>query len=500
MPQPRKRPITIVTPAIWLALGMVWSVAALQYPLFNENQNTKFLHAASKTGYGFLAHDWMAGTIDPLPAFTLLIETLFRLHGIWLVYLLFPALVAILIWSLTSIADRLYGIRRKLAAVALFLGVLFIEQKNLQLGFGTQYLIGHYFQPCVFGVLILLAIERFLAEARLQASALLAVAAAFHPAYMPAALLIQGSFTALTLFQDKRITMASVMPLLLFVALSAPLVIRYKLLFGFTTPQIGAEAMSILSNQRISTHTKVRNWLNLEDYVGMAIIVLSMIMVRKSRLFWIMAPLAAVIAVSVPLLYFIYWPSLEVLTPWRTSVILLPLAYTILASWFASRFIPLMERNRLVSNFLFAVGCICITLPALMHLKAQANLLTNPANTPESAVIRFARTHSVQQDIWLIPTRDGLFDSFRLETGSPILANWKTHPYKDSEIIEWYRRNKAAESFYEQAGTATGPALLRELGKKYGITHAVVRSDVPTKLYTGIKVCWQDTHYKVFGL
>ncbi|HHE07802.1 MAG TPA: hypothetical protein ENL01_02690, partial [Chlorobaculum parvum] len=159
----RKTAGTIMAGISWFILGIALSIVALQRPLFEENQNTKFLHAAAETGYGFLSHDWMVNTLDPLPAFTMLIETLFKLHSIQIVYVLFPILLAILLWSLTGIANRLFGIRRHAAAFALFLGLLFVEEKNMQLGFGTQYLIGHYFQPCVFGVLIILGIERFLA-------------------------------------------------------------------------------------------------------------------------------------------------------------------------------------------------------------------------------------------------------------------------------------------------------------------------------------------------
>ncbi|NTU92592.1 MAG: hypothetical protein HGB29_04770 [Chlorobiaceae bacterium] len=496
----RQRNFKIVTLPGWLALGFAWSIVALQEPLFTENQNTKFLHAAARTGQGFLGRDWMANTIDPLPAFTMLIETLFRLDSIWLVYLLFPVLLALLLFSLTSIADRLYGIRRNAAAMALFLGVLFIEQKNLQLGFGTQYLIGHYFQPCVFGVLIVLAIDRILDEARLQASALLAVAAAFHPAYMPSALLILGTVTAITIWKEKKVTAGAVLPLALFIALSAPLVLRYKLMFAYSSPSVGAEAMSILSTQRISVHTKVRSWLNYEDYANMALILVSMVMVRRTLLFWIMAPLAALIAVTVPLLYVFSWPSLEVLTPWRTSVILLPLSWTILAGWLASRLIPFMEHNRTVRNLLFALGCVAIAIPVALHLPDQISLFRNREKSPESPVMSFARNHSTASDLWLVPTREGSFDAFRLESGVPILANWKTHPYKDREILEWYRRNNDAAAFYDRAATPEGPELLRQLGKRYGVTHAVVGSDIPTARYSGMRICWKNERYTIIGL
>jgi hypothetical protein len=484
----------------WAALGAAWSIITVQHPVFVANQNTKFLHAAAKTGFGHLDRDWMSGTIDPLPAFTLLIESLYRLGSLELVYLIFPALLAIMLWSMNSIANRLFGISKNSAATAVFLALLFIEHENLQNGLANQYLIGNYLQPCVFGVFIILAIERFMAESRLSPPIYLAIAAAIHPTYMPAALLIQGSFTAISIYRNKRITSEAILPLLLFIALSAPLVIRYKLLFSYTTPRLGAEAMEILANRRISWHAKVNDWINFSTYVNILLILTSMIIIRKSPLFWIMAPLAAVIVVTVPLLYFISWPALEVLTPWRTSVILVPLTYTILAGKLASSLLPVIEKNRTVQTILFIGGCLAIALLTIRHVPGQVKLFMNAEQTPESAVIDFARHHANDKDIWIVPPSNVLFDPFRLETGMPILVNWKTHPYKDREIIEWYQRNKEVENFYNEANTPKGRVLLCQLAAKYGITKVVVNANTPMAFYNGMSVCWQNDNYKVIGI
>lgn len=486
--------------AAWMLLGVAGSIVALQDPLFSENQNTKFLHAAAKTGYRLLGDDWMANTIDPLPMFSALVEALFRFGAIKAAYLLFPLLIAIFIFSLVSIADRLYGIRKSGAALAIFLGIVFVEFKNLQLGFGTQYLIGHYLQPCVFGVFITLAVERHLSGARMWASAFLALAAAFHPAYMPSALLIQGSFTLLDIIREKRVDLQVVAPLMLFIALSAPLVVRYKLLFAWTTPETGTEAMRLLSTERIAVHTKVRSWLNYEDYANMALIVVSMAMARKTPLFWIMLPLAGVIAVTVPLLYFVSWPSLEVLTPWRTSVILLPLAWTVIAGRVAALAMRGAERSRIAGYALLAIGTIAVAVPVVQHMREQVHSLFETGTGSDNAVMDWAGAHASKGDLWLVPNRTNAFERFRMRSGVPILVNWKTHPYKDTEILEWYRRNKAAEAFYRQAATPEGPALLLGLARTYGITFAVLPQPVPSGLYDGMPIVMQNESWAVVRL
>lgn len=85
----------------WLILGILYSIDLVQHPLYTENQNTKFLHAAAKTGQGFLEHDWMANTLDPLPLFSFLVESLYRMGTIEVVYILFPVLSAVFLYAMT---------------------------------------------------------------------------------------------------------------------------------------------------------------------------------------------------------------------------------------------------------------------------------------------------------------------------------------------------------------------------------------------------------------
>ena len=50
------------------------------------------------------------------------------------------------------------------------------------------------------------------------------------------------------------------------------------------------------------------------------------------------------------------------------------------------------------------------------------------------AHVRLAQT---PEELYLIP-EDMM--RFRLETGARTFVDWKSHPYRDSELLEWYRR------------------------------------------------------------
>lgn len=61
---------------------------------------------------------------------------------------------------------------------------------------------------------------------------------------------------------------------------------------------------------------------------------------------------------------------------------------------------------------------------------------------------------------------------FRLYTGAPTFVETKSHPYKDVELVEWYRRVDLASDFYQARGP-TARKLLRELIARDGVTHVI---------------------------
>jgi hypothetical protein len=68
----------------------------------------------------------------------------------------------------------------------------------------------------------------------------------------------------------------------------------------------------------------------------------------------------------------------------------------------------------------------------------------------------------------------GQWEDFRLLTGSPIYVDLKTHPLRDREVLEWWRRAEHARRLY--AGGFPPCAALRRLGASAGITAVVVPS------------------------
>jgi hypothetical protein len=74
----------------------------------------------------------------------------------------------------------------------------------------------------------------------------------------------------------------------------------------------------------------------------------------------------------------------------------------------------------------------------------------------------------------LVPPRDRNFNRFRVESGAPIVVNWKSHPqHMDPEVSEWYERFQADNAAFPPGGPP--PCCeLEWLMNRYGVTHLAV--------------------------
>jgi hypothetical protein len=158
------------------------------------------------------------------------------------------------------------------------------------------------------------------------------------------------------------------------------------------------------------------------------------------------------------------------LTPWRASVLLMPLSLAVIVArgttWILAR--GPQRENRLL------IGCTVIALAAVaLGISRTAERWSEYADAGSMPPIRWIQDHDERQELYLVPVQDSDFDRFRLETGQPILVNWKTHPYKDVEVLEWHQRLQEAERFYS-AGTAHEACKqLARLSERYGVSVVV---------------------------
>jgi hypothetical protein len=143
-------------------------------------------------------------------------------------------------------------------------------------------------------------------------------------------------------------------------------------------------------------------------------------------------------------------------------------------------------------------------------------------NEAERGLTEFVRTHRQPGDVFLIPVAVPKLGSgprgsvsitfmppplnvpgatlipvdflrFRLSTGAPIYVDFKSVPYKDVEVLEWYRRLELCQRWYaEKNWDRVRDELVHE-----GISHVITTADRDTGT-GGLERVYADEVYRVY--
>ena len=91
---------------------------------------------------------------------------------------------------------------------------------------------------------------------------------------------------------------------------------------------------------------------------------------------------------------------------------------------------------------------------------------------------------------YLIPPN---WQGFRLATGTPIYVDHKSHPFKDTAIIDWYRRLNNVERLF-----ATNDCeLLDSIASNSAISHIAVPVNSPCADCPQVEIEWSDELYTI---
>lgn len=468
---------------------------------FEGNQNTYLLHALIQAGHGALAADWLAGTADPFPLFTAFARTLLAFLPPAALQLAYGLPVAVLIASLAAIQQRLLPdlaptaraawlallILPWSAAVSLLPEPFGAALQALGSGVAYQYLLGGYLQPSEAGVLLVAAVALFLYKRPLLAAAAAAGACAIHPSYLlPASFLVAAFVGALA--AERRLRQAAAtagLALLLVLPTLAHMAVR----FGPTEAALHAEAAAILVSERLPHHALPQHWFGWTSLLSLMVVLGGLLAWHRDRrlLCCIGGPLLLALGGTVAVLA-LDRPAFYLLFPWRASVYLVPLAWALLLLAAAGRLQRRLAAGRSASHAAaLLLGAALLTLAvesrALLRSSYDAALPVGARDYNEYLDPDFAelagwvRRRAAADSLYLLPPAPHMaFESFRLRTGQPVFVDLKTHPYKDAELLEWWRRLVAARGFYaalDECGPAEMEAMMRE-----GITHLVLARDL----------------------
>lgn len=496
---------------VWSAL---FTLAYSQAPLFTSNQNQYFLHGLAKAGWGDLRADWLANTLDPTPVFSGLVFITYRLLA-WppVFYLYFGILAGVYLFSLWGIVQQILSTGQTRLSCWLFLTLFtgfnaaalrFVLVRSLGAnwaylfdgGLAGQRLLGEVLQPSTFGVLLLLAINLFLQGKTLWSVLPLVLAATFHPTYLLSAGVLSAVFMGILLWEQRNLRQALWLGLL---ALLGVLPILYHALAVFSPagPTLIAEARRLLVEFRIPHHALPAEWWDSTVLIKIGLLLIAIYRVRKTRLFYILFIPFLVASLLTATQIFSGNHALALLFPWRISTILMPLALAVLVGaalqWFCHRFANFIQHHeRALLN-------ISITTAILLALAGAGIFMVNArdrANSPDKKMITHVIETFAPGQVYAIPLD---MQNFRLETGAPVFVEFKSIPYKDEEVLEWYRRVRMAGRLYQAEIATYGCATLEELYEE-GVTHVVLPYDHTAKNCPMLQRNHLDIHYEVFTL
>ncbi len=115
---------------------------------------------------------------------------------------------------------------------------------------------------------------------------------------------------------------------------------------------------------------------------------------------------------------------------------------------------------------------------------------------PLNGVMDFVAAATKRDQLYLIPIG---METFRLRTGAPVFVDKKSHPYKDTEVMEWYGRIQSTNAFYRARGD-TACRLLGELSARYSVTHVVLGRDRSKMTCDLLHELYRDPWFGVYEL
>lgn len=497
----------------FISWAFVFAVIYAQSPLYTSNQNQYFIHGLASAGYGYLQQDWLASTLDPTPVFSLLVKLSYALVGSEIIYYAFYALLlGIYLWSILGIAGEIFHLRRSRSRMIVFLAAFLVIHSAawryflsitagadwtyvLEGGVAGQRVLGSVFEPSVFGVFLVLSIDLFLRSRVYLAILAMTLAVLFHPTYLMSAAMITLGYMWSVHQEQAGWRQPLSMGFAAF-ALVSPLLIYVYASFGASSVETAVRARQILVEFRIPHHTLVSDWLNLSVLVQVMIVSGAMLVLRRTKLLPIMLVSAALAVILTVVQVVLKSNALALLFPWRISVILVPLSSSILAAFLVSRLFDRVEPLSAAAQNAILItsmaGIIILMLAGATRFRLD---LERKESDPGSAMLQYVGAHKRSGQVYLIPTK---MQDFRLETGAPAYVDFKSIPYAQGEVLEWYRRVRLANRFYREKKDACD--MLRSFVEDEAVTHVVLEGASPAAKCENIHEVYKDENYAVYSL
>ena len=479
---------------LFLFWAFIFALAYTQAPLYYSNQNQYFLHGLAQAGYGNLDRDWLANTTDPTPLFTWIVAFTYRCLHPNFFYVYYILILGVYFRSMLSLFDVHTNDQASRSARMCFIALFVAAHAGvfrwlslyrlgvdypwyLQAGVADQYTLGFGLQPSVAGVFLIASVPIFLRGRPFAAAALVCLGAILHATYLPAAAFFIISYMY-RCYRERNLQTALLLGALALLLVS-PVVIYTGLQFAPSLADEQAKAQYLLAHLRIPGHADPAEWFDVIAALQIAWIAVAFWLARGHRLM----PILAVVFVLSVLLTLVQVVTqndmLALLFPWRTSVILVPLATTVILTRIVQGLAAMLDRRTNRHKLAIQIGCGAVIAALATSGVVIMNCgLRYHSNPDEAGVLEYVKENKHREDVYLLPVsipKLNDFQSFRLCTGAPIYVDFKSIPYKDREVLEWHARLKWCAEVYGKEDW-NQDRIAAELRTR-GITHVITTAN-----------------------
>lgn len=393
------------------------------------------------------------GTADPYPVFTAWTKFLMDAYGFagievmaYLVTLLALGALFVLARSISPApSNNVALLSVGLVAASLVVWPTGLRAISLFQGLAAQYLISRpaYWQPSSAGVLILLAGAVWIGSRRAPwgstaAMAMTLMAVVVHPTYAVVVLVaLSAGFVA------DLIDGISWKHVVGYAATSTVVGGLGLAVSPISAGDVTSEALERFTFERIPHHTLISSW-RLQDVALILVVCTAAILARPLRNgVWLSTWLGVCLAVSLAAAVYVeqaHSITLALLMPWRVSVLLVPIAGTVIAVR-----ISLWLREVSPGNWWFFLGSAALLVAIVGSYRTVLNV--SPRES-DPAVALVVRVHP--KGTGLIPLGA---ENVRLNADVPVYVDAKAPPYGADDLQRWWNRFDEVRRLEERQDT-----------------------------------------------
>ena len=450
---------------IILSLSIIFALTIQQFLLF-KGAFVLLIHALEIFNDNKLQNDWIANQTDHIPLFTNFNYILIKFFSVKILYFIHFALLSFCALFLFLICRYIYPKLYKSNSILIWFAIfIFIFHENSFFsGLAGQSVINAGYQPASYGVFFFLGIYFFLNNKNFLSILFICISASFHPTYIiHSGFLILG-FLAYFFSLKRYSDLFKV--LLYFSILILPITVFVLFNFFNLDREITNLGQEILM-KRIPHHADIHYWFSYKDIISLFSFLISLILIRnKKKLFIPLGIFGLCPTILSTIQYFLEIDSLALIFPWRSSVFLMPISSMIIVSHLVDKIKDnFLSKKKIIFSIFFIIS---IFFGVKSHILENLNFNFKEKILLSNKIKNYYNTI----DSILVPT-DTM--SIRLNTGLPIFINYKHHPFRYDEIIDWNVRLNLAQDFYNAENFIIQKQVLDKILKFEKVSHILFK-------------------------